>query len=80
MVFGRVKAINNAQSEGRFKGGLRAIIEGNQIICESAVQIINRSSEWIEAADVYFEFVNDKCSSIATYKFMNQTTRETQTN
>lgn len=64
MVFGRVKAINNAQSEGRFKEGLRAITKGNQIICESAVQIINRSNEWIEAADVYFAFVNGKCSSI----------------
>ena len=80
MVFGRVKAISNAQLEGRFKGGLRAITKGNQIICESAVQIINRSSEWIEAADVYFAFVNGKFSSIATSKFMKQTTRETQTN
>ena len=80
MVFGRVKAISNAQSEGRSKEGLRAITKGNQIIFESIVQIINRSSEWIEVADVYFEFVNGKCSSIATSKFMKQTTRETQTN
>ena len=57
MVFGRVKAIINAQSEGRFKEGLRAITKGNQIICESVVQIINRSSEWIEVAVVYFAFV-----------------------
>ena len=64
MVFGRVKAISNAQSEGRFNEGLRAITKGNQIIFESAVQIINRSSEWIEAAGVYFAFVNGKCSSI----------------
>ena len=80
MVFGRVKAISNAQLEGGFKGGLRAITKGNQIICESAVQIINRSSEWIEVVDVYFAFVNGKCSSIATSMFMKQTIRETQTN
>ena len=80
MVFGRVKAISNAQSEGRFKRGLRAITKGNQIICESAVQIINISGEWIEVANVYFAFVNGKCSSIATSMFMKQTTRETQTN
>ena len=64
MVFGRVKAISNAQSEGKFKGGLRAITKGNQIICESVVQIINRSNEWIEVVDVYFAFVNGKCISI----------------
>ena len=57
MVLGRVKAISNAQSGGRSKEGLRAITKGNQIICESIVQIINRSSEWIEVADVYFAFV-----------------------
>ena len=80
MVFGRVKAISNAQSEGRFKGGLRAITKGNQIICESAFQIINKSSEWIEVAGVYFAFDNGKCSLIDTSVFMKQTTRETQTN
>ena len=57
MVFGRVKAISNAQSGGRSKEGLRAITKGNKIICESAVQIINRSSEWIGVVDVYFAFV-----------------------
>ena len=50
----------------------------HQIICESIVQIIDKSSDWIKAAVVYFASENNRCSSIAALESMKQTMIETQ--
>ena len=78
MVSGQIKATSKVQTKGCFEGGLRSITKDHQIICESIFQIIDKSSDWIKEAAVYFASENSRCSSIVAVESMKQTMIETQ--
>ena len=65
-------------SKGCFEGGTKIYHKDHQIICESIVQVIDTSKDWIKAALSTLQSERNRCSSIVAVESMKQTMIETQ--